>query len=377
MILAPKDLLLKWAESEGIGLDPSRSCKGNIPKGNIDPIKKEHSLLFPFEKCTSKDDEPLSSLTYSVLALFYSFKQRAFKIKQIIEILEKNRDVNKGSVKQIIYRLKRNGLIRRLPRHYYILRDYDRAQQYLSPDDGADRVPFKGMHPDNETPYQNEQKGNSPNNTLPDNPFGVKTQFHAVRFKGVIIPKERFIKLRNNGRLIRGSKKSRQWRYYGVCYDIHISEKTFTSWGVLKKKGWQQEIILDFGPETYGQVIHHISAHCAIEDTDINLNFIENNNKSETEITFDKGSQLNTDEFELEGPVDQISTLKMFFVDPVKSINKLSQLERSYSYLAKCQGDLVSFATDTRYSVNNINEKMDTIISSIHKGNTGGMDYHR
>lgn len=370
-----RSLLLEWADQRGVFSTPTSPPKGNTPKGNITPIERERSLLFPSEK---QDIEEIRNLTKSIVGIFYNSSDRAFKIKDIVTLIESWSDVNKGSVKQIIYRLKKIGLIRRLPHHYYILKEKDQALEYLQ----GNRVPYKGGHPDSSTPYHFEQKGNIPNDTLPDTgneSIPLKTHFHHIRFKHVKIKPEIFSQMRNDGRLIRAKNaKSRQWRYYGSSYEIHISEKTFIAWGSLRKIGWQQEFILDFGPEAYAQLIHAISAHCAIEDLNKSLSFIENNDSTSLKVSFDGGSDLGTDEIEFEGPIDQISTLKMFFIDPVGSMNKLTKLEECFQYLAKCQGDLVSVAISTKDELSEIKDKIDNITIMQHPNDDiGGIEYHR
>ena len=227
------------------------------------------------------------------------------------------REIKYDTVKKAVQRLQIYGYICQKPQNYFKIKDMEKAEYAMS----KDRVPYKGTHPDSETPYQFINEGDT-----------TASIFHAIRFRKVNVPHHIFINLRDDGKLIppKSSSKSRQWRYYGECFDIHISEKTKIAWGVLKKLGWQQEILLDLGPEIFSQVKDNISCHVAIEDKDIEYRFIRNDKLGELKETFDNGSQLNVREKEYEGPLEDVNTAQMLVLNPLESVNKLSYLQSKY-----------------------------------------------
>jgi len=98
-------------------------------------------------------------------------------------------------------------------------------------------------------------------------------------------------------------------------------------------------------------------------------------------MTHDKGSQTFGEEFEFEGKLEDVNTAKMMICDPVGSTNKLTQIGDAYAYLAQCQGNLVAFATGTKYSLMELKEKVTNIENAVCKHNGSvegdGIDYHR
>jgi len=364
---------------------PSSIRKQGNAKGNNTLSKKGNSL-------NSLTDQPTPSargetLT-KVLKILFSNNDRSFKITKIEEWVNRDFDEQEGwvykeiasydAVKHAVYQLVKYGIIKRMAHHYYKLKDIDAAKNFLE----GKRVPLMGTHPDNGEPLIPEGKREQKGNTLPDTKRQVKVVFHNQRFRGLQIPSGTFEHLLSEGLLKpqRGKARSRQWRYEGKSFEIHISDKSYTAWGVLTAKGWREEMmILRFPLAVIAMVPHRVTTHAAIEDTDDEFSFVVNNRAEALKMTFDKGSQTFNDEYEFEGKLEDVNTAKMLITDPCGSVNKLSQIEQAYSYLAQCQGNLVSFAAGTKYSLMELKEKVTNIETVVCKHNerADGVDYHR
>lgn len=363
---------------------PSSKEESGLLKRDFDPKKTGLSPKSPLAK---KESLSHGEVIKRILIIFTGNDGTALKISRIHTLVNQKYDetgkltradrASYNTVKKSVYKLKKYGLIKRLPHHYYKLRDREKAIKYLE----GNRAPLKGPHPDNGDPFQKADEKAETGQPLPDTKRPVKVVFHKVQFSKVIVPVEVFKKLLKAGRLKRqkGNSRSRQWKYSGDTCKLFISEKSYSAWGILEKKGWEEEITLNFSHEVAAQIPNRITTHCAIEDSDDEFSFITNNNKQRMRMTFDKGSQTFGDEYEFEGPLDQVNTAKMFFIDPVGSVNKLSQLEETYSYMAQCQGNLVAFATGTKYSLMELKEKVSHIENTVCARNEkeGGVDYHR
>jgi len=345
---------------------PSSIGKVGSSNGKYPPSKTGNSQL-PI--AAGSPTKTCSKLLTKVLKIFFSNHDRSYKIAKICTLVNIGFDdrgewtyqkiASNDTIKHAVYQLVKYGLINRTAHHYYRLRDAEAAQSFIE----EKRVPLKPPLPDNETPFIFDGKREMGNIPLPDaTNRGLKVVFHNQRFDHLQLTHSLFETLLKGGVLEKqsGKSRSRQWRYIGKAFDVHISDKSYTSWGVLKNQGWQEEMaLLSFPPQIIAVVPYHIYTHAAVEDRDDEFRFRVNSEAKGLTMTHDKGSQTFGEEYELEGKLEDVNTGKAMILDTINSFNKIDRT--------------LNEVQEIKQRVTNI----ESIVCPAHQQTKDGIDYHQ